>query len=313
MTIKYFISQELKYMGEFGFQLSSLIHWLYQKIQTRGGIVATIERKYKNTFHRPIDWNNPQTMNEKIQWLKFNAFEPFHTVCADKYRVREYLDERIGKGVGQIPILYKTDDWKDITIDILPDEPFVVKANHTQGDVWIFRDKSEVDIKRLRTACRWALKRNIYPVTGEQQYKDVKPLIIIEKLLLKSNGQIPNDYKLHFFNGKLELVYCSVDREGANKRNTYDADWNPIIMAWSGPYVDPIESRGPEIPAPISFNKMKEYGELIAKDFNYVRVDYYDVDGELYFGEITMHHGSGFDVFVPEKYDLIFGQKLKLK
>lgn len=312
MTIKRFFTDELKYKGEIGFHLCYFIHYVYRKIKTRGGIVATIERKFKSTFHRKIDWENPKTMNEKIQWLKLNAYEPFHTICADKYRVREYLDERIGKGIGQIPVLYKTDNWKDITIDVLPNEAFVVKANHTQGDVWIFRNKSEVNINRLRTACRWALKRDIYSVTGEKQYKDIKPQIIVEKLLLKKDGHIPNDYKLHFFNGKLEFVYCSVDREGMNKRNIYDSDWNPIIMAWSGPYVDPIESRGPEILAPKSLEKMKEYGEIIAKDFKYVRVDYYDVDGVLYFGEITMHHGSGFDIFVPDRYDLFFGEKLNL-
>ena len=117
---------------------------------------------------------------------------------------------------------------------------------------------------------------------------------------------------MHFINGKLEFVYCSVGRETINKRNIYDADWNPLMFTWSEKFKDPATLRGPEIPAPSTFEKMKELGAEIAKDFKYVRVDFYDVDGELYFGEITLHHGSGLDVFVPGKYDIIYGEKLSL-
>jgi hypothetical protein len=152
----------------------------------------------------------------------------------------------------------------------------------------------------------------LYEATLELQYKDIKTLIIIEKLLQTKEGFIPNDYKLHFINGKLEFVYCSVGRETINKRNIYDADWKPLMFTWSEKYKDPTTLRGPEIEAPSTFAKMKELGAVIAKDFKYVRVDFYDVDGKLYFGEITLHHGSGFDVFVPDTYDKYYGELLKL-
>jgi hypothetical protein len=263
-------------------------------------------------FGRPVDWENPQTLNEKIQWLKVYGYEDFHTLCADKYRMREYLRKKFGNDDYQIPVLYTTDNWRDITLDIIPDEPCVIKANHTQGDVWIVKDKSKLDINKLRVDCRWALERNLYEATLELQYKDIKPLIIIEKLLQTKEGFIPNDYKLHFINGKLEFVYCSVGRETINKRNIYDADWKPLMFTWSEKYKDPTTLRGPEIEAPSTFAKMKELGAVIAKDFKYVRVDFYDVDGKLYFGEITLHHGSGFDVFVPDTYDKYYGELLKL-
>lgn len=310
--LKNFLLYDLKYYGEVGFFLQKIVRKVHEYKMLRGGAKAAIDRKFLKVFGKRVNWDNPKTLNEKIQWLKINAFEQFHTICADKYRMREYLFEKFGNNKYQIPVLFKTDNWKDINIANIPDEPCVIKANHTQGDVVIVKDKRDLNIKKLRVDCRWWLERNLYPECQEPQYKSIKPLIIIEKLLLTKDGFVPNDYKLHFINGKLEFVYCSVGRETINKRNIYDADWNPLMFTWSEKFKDPSTLRGPEIPAPSTFEKMKELGAEIAKDFKYVRVDFYDVDGELYFGEITLHHGSGLDVFVPGKYDIIYGEKLSL-
>ena len=131
---------------------------------------------------------------------------------------------------------------------------------------------------------------------------------MVEKLLLTHEGKIPNDYKLHFFNGKLGFVYCSIDREGGNYRNMYDPDWKPLYFSWGGH----DEDRGPEISPPASFPEMLRIGSEIAKMFHYVRVDFYDVDGKLYYGEITFHHGGGYNRFIPESYDRYFGDMLDL-
>ena len=136
--------------------------------------------------------------------------------------------------------------------------------------------------------------------------------VIVEELLQTNEGRIPNDYKLHYMNGKLQFVYVSVDREGCNARNIYDANWEPLLFSWNGTEKNAKNRRGTEIDPPVSFEQMKIIGEKIAQNFKYVRVDYYDVDGKLYFGEITLHHGGGFDVFVPESYDLFYGQQLHL-
>lgn len=311
-SIKEYILLDLKYYGELGFKLECLIHFIIGIPNKMRSNKYRINRQFKKIFGKTVNWDNPLTLNEKIQWLKIYGFEQFHTICADKFRVREYLRKKFGNDDFQIPVLYTTNNWKDITLDIIPDCPCVVKANHTQGDVWIIKDKKSLNIKRLRTNCRWALRRNLYESTLEPQYKDIRPLIIIEKLLQTKDGYIPNDYKLHFINGKLEFVYCSVGRETINKRNIYDDNWKPLMFSWSEKYKDPSTLRGPEIEAPKSFEKMKELGGEIAKDFKYVRVDFYDVDGQLFFGEITLHHGSGFDVFVPNYYDELYGNKLSL-
>lgn len=312
MSLKNFITQDLRYYGEVGYQAEKLIYYLRSFPERNVDYKKRIDKTFRSVFGRTVDWENPQTLNEKLQWLKVYGYEDFHTLCADKYRMREYLRKKFGNDDYQIPVLYKTDNWRDITQDIIPDEPCVIKANHTQGDVWIVKDKSKLNLNKLRVDCRWALGRNLYESTLEPQYKEIKPLIIIEKLLQTKDGYIPNDYKLHYINGKLEFVYCSVGRETINKRNIYDADWNPLMFTWSEKYKDPTSLRGPEIEAPATFAKMKELGTAIAKDFKYVRVDFYDVDGDLYFGEITLHHGSGFDVFVPDTYDKYYGSLLKL-
>lgn len=310
--IKNFILNDLKYYGEIGFWAQKFVYFIINAPSLVLNHKQRIDRRFRQVFGKSVNWDSPQTLNEKIQWLKLNGYKPFHTICADKYRMREYLHNKFGNDENQIPVLYATDNWKDITMDVIPDEPCVIKANHTQGDVWIIRNKAEVNIKKLRANCRWALQRNLYESTLEPQYKDIKPMIIIEKLLLTKEGYIPNDYKLHFINGKLAFIYCSVGRETINKRNIYDADWNPLLFTWSEKHKDPSKLRGPEIKAPATFDKMKQLGAEIAKDFSYVRVDFYDVDGDLYFGEITLHHGSGFDVFVPSTYDEEYGKMLKL-
>ena len=266
-----------------------------------------ISSRYKKAFGRDLDLAHPKTINEKIQWLKLYDRRDIYTTLADKYAVRQWLADRFGSEY-LVPLLYTTQNHKDIIPENMPDIPFIIKAAHGSGSNFICRDKRFIDWKRMRTICgRWLIS-NHYDSGREWQYKNIPPRIIVEKLLLTSEGKIPNDYKLHFFNGRLEFVYCSIDREGGNFRNMYSLDWKPLYFTWGGH----DEKRGPEIAPPASFPKMLEIGSAIAKMFRYVRVDFYDVDGKLYYGEITLHHGSGWNHFTPESYDLFYGEKLDL-
>lgn len=289
---------------KFVYQLSVLKHNI-------GSDKFITKRKYKRIYGQNIDLNNPKSLNEKILWLKLNDRRPIHTLLADKFTVRTYLAEKFGKSY-LVPLCFSTTDWRDISIDTIPDEPCIIKATHTSGDYFIIRDKRKIDIKKIRFLCRIWLSRNFYFCSQEWQYKKSTRRIIIEKLLITKDGYIPNDYKLHYINGELAFVYCSIGRETVNKRNIYDANWQPLNFSWVEPYKDYKNIRGEEIQAPDSFEKMKEIGSEIAKLFKYVRVDFYDVDGKLYCGEITFHHGSGFDVFNPREYDYVLGDKLKL-
>lgn len=297
--------------GEVGYWLFECLYRVYISLRYRGSDRSVCERKYKRIYGVKPDLDKPKTLNEKLLWLKLHDRRSILTLCADKYTVRDYLSEKFGSD-HLIPLFYETTDWRDITIDVLPDEPCVVKASHTSGDYRIIRDKSKVDINKLRYDCRIWLHRQFYKETQEWQYKDSTPRIIIEKLLVGKDGHIPNDYKLHYINGELQFIYCSVGRETENKRNIYDANWKPLYFTWAEPQKDTRTLRGKEIEPPKSLGEMKKYASVIAKDFPYVRVDFYDVDGDMYFGEVTLCHGSGFDVFTPREVDLEYGNKLIL-
>ena len=130
---------------------------------------------------------------------------------------------------------------------------------------------------------------------------------------MTSDNKVPNDYKLHFINGKLEFVYVSFDRFGINDRCTFDKDWNRLPFVWIPASSFRAGINTADVPKPESFELMKEFGSKIAKDIPYVRVDFFDVDGHLYFGEITLYHGSGYDKFFPDSYDEYYGNKLIIK
>lgn len=309
----------LKHTIKKAYNKSPFVFWLVnqrEKISCALGKLlysdkAAVAKQFQKVFGRPIDWNNPKTLNEKIQWLKVNEHDDFHTVCADKYAVRDYLAKEFGEEY-LIPLVFHTDKASEVTPENITEFPCIIKANHTSGNYKILRSVDEVDWPWLRRYCKYWLGRNYYWGSREWQYKNIKRQIVVEQLLQTKSGKIPNDYKLHYINGKLAFVYCSVDREGGNKRNIYDANWQPLYFSWVAKKNTRDDLRGEEIPAPKSFDKMKEIGSKIAERFKYVRVDFYDVDGKLYFGEITLHHGGGFDVFTPEKYDTIYGEMLQL-
>lgn len=271
-----------------------------------------IKRLFKKSFGRELDLDNPITLNEKMQWLKLNDHKPIYSTLADKFAVRKWVADRFGEEY-LVPLLFETTNYKDIRIENIPDEHCIVKANHDNAHYKIIRDKTKIDYKELRENCRFWLSLNYYREIKEWQYKNIKPRrILIEKLLETKDGKIPNDYKLHFINGKLEFVYVSFDREGVNDRCIYDADWQRLPFIWipANTYREGMNKS--DVPCPASFAKMKEFGAEIAKDFKYVRVDFYDVDGKLFFGEITLHHGSGLDHFYPQEYDEFYGKKLVL-
>jgi hypothetical protein len=186
----------------------------------------------------------------------------------------------------------------------------VIKTNHGFGNTIIVRVKSKVDWKKLRMDYRGWLQTNYYHYEREWQYKHIKPRIIVEKMLLSKDGKLPNDYKLNFIEGKLVFIYVSVDREGTNKRNIYDPEWNPMYFTWARKGKDLSAIRGEEIQPPTTLPKMIEFGSVIARLYKYVRVDFYDVDGVLFFGEITQCHGGGFDQMMPFEYDLKYGEKI---
>ena len=285
--------------------------WLFKNYR-RYSAEDIVRRRFKRIFGREIDLQHPQTLNEKIQWLKLNERHDYYPVCADKYAMKKWVADLLGTEEYNVPVIYHTPDWRKITPETVNQFPCIVKPNHSSHDYMILRSKEEVNWKQLRRRCRFWLKRDYHVESQEWQYKDIPRQIVVEPLLETKEGKIPNDYKLNYLNGKLEFVYVSYDREGINARCVFDKSWKVIPFYWGNSNQKEYVPCPVDIPAPESFEKMKEIGAKIAQFFKYVRVDFYDVDGKLYVGEITLHHGGGFDKFRPQEYDRIYGEKLNL-
>lgn len=240
--------------------------------------------KWSNFHSYELNLGNPKTLNEKIQWLKLHDYKPIYTIWADKYAFRQYIKEHFGEEY-LIPLIFVTNHPRQINEKNISSFPCVIKGNHNSGDYVLLRTKDDIDSWRhLRRDCATWLKENFYYISQERQYKDIKRKIVVEKMLLNKEGKIPNDYKLHFANGKLIMVYCSIDREGSNYRQIFDHNWKLLNISWGG-----VKKNYRPIPKPTTFNKMVEIGKHFAKQVCYVRVDFYDVDGKLYCGEVTLY------------------------
>ena len=263
-----------------------------------------IKEQFKVILNYDLNLDNPKTLNEKIQWLKFNDRRALRTICADKYAVREHIKERIGEKY-LIPLLYRTENVNDIYPDNLPNEPFVIKTNHDSGGVVLVQDKNNIDWEEIRKDLSKKLKTNYYYTGKEWQYKNIKPCIIVEELLLDENNNIPSDYKLHCFNGKLKFTQVDTGRFEKHERHLHDTNWNLIDCQW-------FFKSGKGVEKPKLMNKMQELAEELAKDFDYVRIDLYNIGEKIYFGEITFTPGSGWEFFSPLECDRKFGDMLTL-
>lgn len=262
---------------------------------------------YYIKFKKKLNLRNPTNFNEKIQWLKFNEYKgDIYTLCADKYKVREYI---ISKGCGEIlNELYGVyDNPQAIDYDALP-EKFALKCNHGAGYNIICDNKSSLDVEKTNKKLNEWLKQDFSSHFVEPQYKKIERKILCEKFIENESGGFPNDYKFYCFNGKPYAVMVCIGREkGTPKFYYFDMDWNPL------PFEDTIElindNQLPEMPE--GFHKMKEYAFKLATDFKFVRADFYLLNGQVIFGELTFTPSAGLDVTLQEA-DVILGGQLKL-
>ena len=258
-------------------------------------------------FKKKLDLSNPTNFNEKIQWLKFNELNnDIYSLCADKYKVREYVSS---KGCGEIlnEVYGVYDNPQSIDYDALP-EKFALKCNHGAGYNIICDDKSSLDIEKTNKQLEKWLKQDFSTLFIEPQYKKIERKILCEKYIENERGGFPDDYKFYCFNGKPYAVMVCVGREkGTPKFYYFDMSWNPL------PFEDTIElinkNHHPEVPE--GFDKMKDYAMKLASDFKFVRVDFYLLNNEVVFGELTFTPSAGLDVTLQEA-DIILGSQLKL-
>lgn len=261
---------------------------------------------YKEKMKQQLNIENPQTFNEKLQWLKLYDRKDIYTDIVDKCKVKGYVAEIIGEEY-IIPTLGVYNNFNEIDFDKLPNQ-FVIKCTHDSGGLIIVKDKSKLDIKQTRKKINKCLKRNFYYYGREWPYKNVKPRIIVEKILNLNEGKKELvDYKFWCFNGKPKLCLICTDRQINLKETFYDMDWNLLNLKRPNHDIDET------IEKPINFELMKELSQKLSKDISFVRVDFYEVNGRVYFGELTFYPASGFNRFEPEKWDYILGNMLDIE
>lgn len=252
-----------------------------------------------------LNLSDPKTFNEKLQWLKLYNRQPFYTQLVDKIDVKEWVANRIGNQY-VIPTYQTWDSAEDIDISSLPDS-FVLKCNHAGGNngVFIVKDKSLFDIENARLRLAGVLKSSVYTVFKEWPYKNVRRRVLAEKLL----GVGIEDYKFFCFDGNPDCVMVAYERStGHPKFYFFDKDWN----------LKRYNIRGKEAPAdftkprPENLDKMFEIAAKLSKGFPFVRVDLYNVNGEIFFGEMTFFPDSGLDEKILKETDIYFGNLLKL-
>jgi hypothetical protein len=259
-------------------------------------------------------WPNlaePATLNEKLLWKKLYGYRPLHATVTDKYAVRDWVAARIGPDC-LIPLIGVFDAPDDLDLGRLPDS-FVVKTTHASGQVAIVCDKHSLDQEPFKAKlCAW-MKQDYYHLSKERQYKDIQPRLIVEKLLTDAKGDIPMDFKFHCFHGQVELIQVDIDRFADHRRNLYDLDWSLLPFTWSAwDRHGPKWPNGRPVERPAQLDRMITIATALAGEFDYVRVDLYNPDDRVYFGELTLHHGGGWERFHPPSWDLYFGNKLDL-
>lgn len=259
---------------------------------------------YFRHFHRFPDWKNPKTFTEKQQWNKLYNRNPLYTTMVDKILVKDYVGKLIGEEY-IIPTLKVWEDASDISLDELPDK-FILKCNHDSKSKQRCVDKATFDLSLAKKELNRHLKKNAFWYGREWPYKNVKPCVFAEKLIESPDGDL-KDYKVMCFNGKAKLIMLNSNRfHGELEEAMYDLDWNKTDITQGYPSESTFEK-------PENLDEMLRLSEQLAKGINHVRVDWYNVNGKIYFGELTFFDGSGFVPFDNPEHDLLLGSWIDLK
>ena len=255
-------------------------------------------------FGKKLNLKNPVTYNEKLQWLKIHDRKEQYTLLADKLSVKEYVKNILGEeyiiqtlGVWNAPEM--------IEYDKLPNS-FILKCTHDSGSVYICTDKKRIDRCKVEKKFRKHLKVNYYYYyLREWQYKNISPRIFAEKYIEK-DGKVPIDYKFFCFNGKAKIVMIVHDRNQSARTGFYNMKFERLPLRIENSGYQEMDKK------PINFEEMIEVAEKLSQDLRHVRVDLYNMDGKIYFGEMTFHHWGGFGHIIPCEWEGILGNWIEL-
>lgn len=272
-----------------------------------------LQRCFESIYHSKVDFENPQTFIEKLQYLKLNNRKDEYTTYVDKYSVRDVIKEKLGEEF-LIPLLGVWDNVEQIEFDNLP-EKFVIKCNHNSGKgMYICKDKKQLNIECMKKELAQGLKEDYYQICREWPYKNVKRKIIAEQYMENKNESDLVDYKFFCFGG--EPVYCQVIRNRSTNETIdfFDMNWNhqPFTGVFaSNEKICPFSKE--TIQRPITFELMKKSAKILAEGIPFVRIDFYEINKKMYFGEITFFPGGGFGEFYPTEWNKTIGDMIDVK
>ncbi len=260
---------------------------------------------YQAYLGKALNLDRPTTYCEKIQWLKLHDRNPLYVSLVDKAEVKQWVTNRLGPGY-TIPTLGVWDSFDAIDFNSLPNS-FVLKTTHDSGSVVVCKNKAEFDVVDAKRRLERSLRRNFFYEKREWPYKNVVPRIIAEEYLEDSSGEL-KDYKFFCFDGEPEFMFVASERfgEGETKFDFFDMNFNSISVKSGHP------NSCSSLPKPLLFDQMVELARRLSRGLIHVRVDFYEVNNRILFGEMTFYHWSGFVAFDPIEYEYSFGSLLHL-
>jgi hypothetical protein len=265
-----------------------------------------IQIKYFAHFHYFANLRNPETFNEKLQWLKLHDRNPLYTTLVDKYAVKKWVSDKIGKQY-VIPTIGVWEKAEDIDFNKLPNQ-FVLKTTHDSGSVIICKDKEKFNKTKAIQQLSYALRNNFYWNGREWPYKNVPPRIIVEKYMEDQETAELRDYKFFCFNGEVKMLFIALDRQNLPEPtfDFYDAGFNHLDIRHGHPNTTKTIKR------PHNFEQMKQLARVLSVGLPQVRVDFYEINGQIFFGEMTFFHHGGFVPFDPAEWDKKIGDWIDL-
>lgn len=261
---------------------------------------------YRDVFGRKLNLDSPKTFNEKMQWLKLYNRKDIYTSYVDKLAVKDIVAKKIGKEY-IIPTLKVYDSINEISLSDLPNQ-FVLKCTHDSGTVVICSNKKELNFKESKDKLKKRMSENYFYRLREWPYKNVKPRIIAEEFINDDKEGQLKDYKFFCFNGRVKFLKIDFDRFSNHRANYYDLNMKLLPFG----EVDFMPDRNHIEKKPQNFEKMLELAEVLSEGLPFIRVDFYNVDGKIYFGELTFFPVSGLGKFTDEKWDVEIGNMLEL-
>lgn len=287
------------YLKNFILLPMNLLYSINPKLEIK--LMFYLKQKYK------LNLDDPKTYNEKINWQKLYYHNPNMSVCSDKFLVRNYVSEH-GCNATLNELLWEGFDPVEIPFDSFPDK-FVIKITHGSGFNIICTDKSSLNKKKVQKQLRKWMRTKYIKCYGESWYGREKPRIIVEKYLYNKNGGALFDYKFFCFKGEPQFVYVDTWKDGRHHINMYDADFNlyrNVSLGYPTDFNDGIVR-------PENYEEMLDVAKKLSAEFPHVRIDLYNVDGKIIFGEMTFSKGAGFDRILPYEFDLKMGENFEVE